>query len=153
MSKYLLPQSFLVKCIIGYGLKRQISPEDVQTALKFISDTDEKTQWELCRVRTEEVRKRIIVILEKENWPCVFPVGHQMFFKCAKNGFRCNRISIQIAPDTYSILFMETSLLQPGTTDFVDEYGYKDQDVKRFKTWEELISELRRMVDIYKEHE
>jgi hypothetical protein len=150
MTSATLPQSELLKCIIGRIMDNKMSHSEAMTNIEFMTKNDSEKQWKLCRQRISETREQIVKVIDKENWPCFFPEGNQMFFLKYKKDFGCNRISIVIGPDTYATVFMETALLQPGTRDFVDKYGYTNQDTKMFGNIDNLLQEMRRIIEIYK---
>jgi len=72
-----------------------------------------------------------------------------MFFSVYKDNFGSDRIGMNIGPDTYAYVYMETALLRPGTLNFLDKYGYYGQNTKEFKSFDELVNELRRLIKIY----
>ena len=72
-----------------------------------------------------------------------------MYFKKYKPSFGSDRIAIAIGPDTYNHVFMETALLRPDTRDFLDKYGYVNQDTKEWISIDLLLEEINRIVNIY----
>lgn len=128
------------------------SKENISKAQDFLAKPQNE-QWSLCRQRIRDMISRVKVVSIDENWPCHFgelEKAHQLFFNEYKSSFGSDRIAICIGPDTYSYVYMETCLLMPNTLDFLDDHGYSDQSTKECKTFEELIIELRRLIEIYK---
>ena len=143
-------QANLLKCISERTTSE--SSTNIQSSLNFMKSYTPSEQWALCKKRIFEMRNHITEIIQKENWPCHFgdhDKAHQMFFNQYKPSFGSDRIAISIAPDTYCYVYMETALLRIGTLNFLDKYDYRNQDTKEWKTLEDLIGELRRLVGIY----
>lgn len=147
-QKMLLSQSHLISCVIGRTLLGEDSDNGAKSAI-FMGTRTPEEQWILCKKRIENTRLHIIDIMTKENWPCNFPEGNQMFFNKYKPSFGSNRIAIGIGPDTYSYIYMETCLLRIGTRQFLDQYGYTKQNTKEWKCIDDLVDELRQLVNIY----
>lgn len=146
-----LSQTTLLKCVSERIIGGENS-NNIQNSLNFMKSYTVDQQWALCRKRIFEMKSHIEEIIKNENWPCCFgnnDNAHQMFFNEYKPLFGSDRIAIAIAPDTYSYIYMETALLRTDTRDFLDKYGYQNQNTKEWKTLEELVNELRRLVEIY----
>jgi len=142
----LISQSNLISCIVLRALKGKDVSKDFEFMVKSPSE-----QWSLCRARTSETREKIIQIIIKECWPCHFRENYnfQLWFNNPLKLLSWNRIAFSIAPDTYNTVFMETALLQNSTLDFLDNFGYENQQTKEWKSLDDLIDELRRLVFIY----
>ena len=142
-------QSELVECLIERALLGDT--KTTMTGIAFMQKYSEEEQWTLCRSRILSARDKILEIMEKENWPCIFPVGNHIYFNnTPSDKILFNRLAITIGPDTYSSYYMETALLQKDARDFIDDHEYVDQDTKMFQTFDTLIEEIRRIIDVYK---
>jgi hypothetical protein len=143
-------QNTLQSCVVSR--EQYESKENIIKTQEFLKKPQYE-QWSLCRQRIKNMIIEVEKISVHENWPCHFgelDKAHQLFFNEYKSSFGSDRIAICIGPDTYSYVYMETCLLMPNTLDFLDDYGYSDQSTKECKTFEELIIELRRLIEIYK---
>lgn len=121
-------------------------------ATKFMEKHTVDEQWAICKKHVIGVLGKLNEYMKTNKMTC-HVIGNQIFFPKYKMSFGSDRIGFTIAPDTYGNCFIEMALLQPGTLNFLDLYGYENQEPKLLNSFEEVVIEFQRIYDIYKIHE
>lgn len=144
-------QSILIQCAVNKALNEG-KIEETKEALNFMMRYKPEEQWALCRTRILQTVNKIQEIINERNLELQILRNkpNQIGFLKWKPQFGTDRIAIAIGPDTYCSHFMEVCLLRPNTRDFLDKWGYQNQDTNVFDNWEDLLTEILRIYDIYK---
>jgi len=108
-------------------------------------------QWSLCEQRIKEVINKLKEMIRTEKMRCYHSTTNlnQICFSEFKRSFGSDRIGFGICPDSYQNCYIEMCLLRPETRDFLDRYGYSNQEPRMFFSFEEVAAEFKRLYEIY----
>lgn len=144
-------QSLLIQNLVNKALYEKKFKE-AKEGLDFMSKYLKEEQWSLCRKRILDTIQRLVKIFQEKEIDLKISLNrpNQILFPSWKSQFGSDRIAITIGPDTYCSHFMEICLLRPDNQDFLDRWGYQNQDTKEFDNFEDLLEEVLRIWEIYK---
>jgi hypothetical protein len=108
-----------------------------------------EAQWQYCVDRIAAVRKVICDIIIKEGWPLHFPFNtNQIRFN--NPNLDCKCIILVMCPESLDHMFMGTILSKSiKPIQHLNVHGYFGDQAFGWISQEDLISELRRIVNIY----
>jgi hypothetical protein len=118
----------------------------------FMTNTPLNDQLRFCRERILGCMSKVIEEVKTRGWKVAIKNNHIILPRVkSTNGNLWGRIGLTIGPDTYKLCYVETALLSAVNLNFVDCFGYSNQETKMWLTFEDAMTEVERLLEIYEQ--